>query len=493
MAKKDKDKPREPAVPERGATARSALYDAIRPRALAPREISRRTGLSEKALPDHLEHLGKSLHRSGERLAVHPAECLACGFVFEGRGRLTTPSRCPTCKSERVSPPSFGIEGRRADGAHAAEPAPGLDPAPRTRDDGEAMAAGSTTLRDVLQQAEIAAGAVVFATANAGGDQASGAGALGSAVDAAREGRRAAVVLTAGELLASLGALHAAARERAPILVHVLGDHDASTVRLGRDEIAPALDVGAGVVVTWSAQESVDLTLAARRAAEDAETPFVLVSDGGGLVMSMPGAGLVEKFLGAKRADGSRNGEGSAVDWKRRERGFAARAPFALAGAMRELGELTGRALGPVERYETADAEEIVVAVGQGFAAARAAAEALRAEGRRVGAVGVRVLRPFFASDLVKAVGRARAVAVIEPLDVALAPAGPLATSLKAAFADALTWAPGFPGVGHIPTVVSVVFATITGTVTAAEVRAALVELGSGDRAKRLIVLGSES
>ncbi len=163
---------------------------------------------------------------------------------------------------------------------------------------------------------------------------------------------------------------------------------------------------------------------------------------------------------------------------------------------MRELGELTGRPLAPVERYETADAEEIVVAVGQAFPAARAAAESMRREGRRVGAVGVRVLRPFFPSELVKAVARARAVAVIEPLDVALAPSGPLATSLKAAFADAITWAPGFPGVGHIPPIVSVVFATFVataGAVTEREVREALGELPAGDRAKRLLVFGSDT
>jgi pyruvate-ferredoxin/flavodoxin oxidoreductase len=100
-------------------------------------------------------------------------------------------------------------------------------------------------------------------------------------------------------------------------------------------------------------------------------------------------------------------------------------------------------------------------------------------------------------------------VAVIEPLDVALAPAGPLATSLKAAFADAITWAPGFPGVGHLPPIVSVVFATLgshggspgapgsaakppVGVVTEREVREALGELLAGDRAKRLLVFGSD-
>ncbi len=225
----------------------------------------------------------------------------------------------------------------------------------------------------------------------------------------------------------------------------------------------------------------------------------MLITDGGGPVMALPGSGLIGKFLGTAR--GAR-AEAAPEDLdpherrlrdKRAERSFAARVPFALAGAMRELGDLTGRPLAPVERYQTEGAEEIVVAVGQAYPAARAAAESLRREGRRVGAVGVRVLRPFFPAELVKAVSRARAIAVIEPLDIALAPCGPLATSLKAAFADAITWAPGFPGVGRIPPIVSVVFATLDGGVTEAQVREALAELGAGDRARRLIAFGSDS
>ena len=360
--------------------------------------------------------------------------------------------------------------------------------------------ASSDDPRDVVLQAESAVSAVIFGTASIHGERhvrvASGAEALSAAASAAHEGKRAAAVLSSSELLGAIESLHAVARGRAPIVVHVLGSapgvaalHEGHTP--GRDEIAPLLDVGAGVLVTWSAQESVDLTLAARRAAEDAETPFVLVTDGGGPVMALPGSGLVSKFLGARiePATGARDG----VAGKRTERNFAARAPFALAAAMRELGELTGRPLGPVERYQTADAEEIVVAVGQAYTAARSAAEALRRDGRRVGAVGVRVLRPFFPGELVKAVSRARAIAVIEPLDVALAPSGPLAGSLKAAFADALTWAPGFPGVGRIPLIVSVVFATLEGAVTEREVGEALVELAAGDRARRLIVFGSDA
>ena len=48
-------------------------------------------------------------------------------------------------------------------------------------------------------------------------------------------------------------------------------------------------------------------------------------------------------------------------------------------------------------------------------------------------------------------------------------------------------------GVGRIPPIVSVVFATLAGAVTEGEVREALAELPAGDRARRLIVFGSDT
>jgi pyruvate-ferredoxin/flavodoxin oxidoreductase len=358
--------------------------------------------------------------------------------------------------------------------------------------------------RDVVLQAESAVSSAIFSSGPAGpatpaaGDRhagvtavATGAEAILAAAAVAHEGKRAAAVLLPSEILGALAALHAVARARVPLTVHVVGG--ARGLCPGRDEIAPTLDAGAGVLVTWSAQDTIDLTLAVRRAAEDSETPFVIFTDGAGPVMSLPGAGLVHTFLGAGSVRKATALVHDPVAGKRAERSYAARVPFALAGAMRELGELTGRPLAPVERFETADAEEIIVAVGQAFVAARAVAQGLRAEGRRVGAVGIRGLRPFFAADVVKALARARSVVVIEPLDVALAPAGPLATTIKAAFADALTWAPGFPGVGRVPPIVSAVFATLDGPVGEREVREALAETAAGDRARRVMVFGTDA
>lgn len=100
----------ETSVPERGATQRSAVREALLGRALTPREISSRASIREKDVAEHLEHLDRSLRRQGERLIVEPARCLACGAEIGGRGRFTTPSRCPECRSERVAPPAFRVE-----------------------------------------------------------------------------------------------------------------------------------------------------------------------------------------------------------------------------------------------------------------------------------------------------------------------------------------------------------------------------------------------
>jgi len=60
---------------------------------------------------EHLSHAIRSLE-PGERLGEAPAACLACGFAFRKRERLTTPGRCPRCRTERIRPAAFWVERR---------------------------------------------------------------------------------------------------------------------------------------------------------------------------------------------------------------------------------------------------------------------------------------------------------------------------------------------------------------------------------------------
>jgi predicted Zn-ribbon and HTH transcriptional regulator len=100
-----------PESSARQATVRAALREALRAGPLTAHELSARVGVPERQVAEHLEHLGRSLRAAGpERLRVEPARCMACGFAFKKRDRLSRPSRCPVCRSQRLDPPRFAIE-----------------------------------------------------------------------------------------------------------------------------------------------------------------------------------------------------------------------------------------------------------------------------------------------------------------------------------------------------------------------------------------------
>ncbi len=100
----------ERGAPARGETVRATLRDLLRKGPATARDLSTLAGIRERDVAEHLAHLARSLAPRGERLAVEPAACLACGYVFSGRTRLTRPGACPECRSTRIDPPAFRIE-----------------------------------------------------------------------------------------------------------------------------------------------------------------------------------------------------------------------------------------------------------------------------------------------------------------------------------------------------------------------------------------------
>lgn len=92
---------------------RQALRRALEQDRFTARELSAELGVPEKDVAHHLEHLQRSLARERRRLAVEPAECLACGYRFTRRRRLTRPTSCPECRATRIAPPAFSVEADR--------------------------------------------------------------------------------------------------------------------------------------------------------------------------------------------------------------------------------------------------------------------------------------------------------------------------------------------------------------------------------------------
>ena len=95
---------------ERTRTVREAIREELLRGTATARELSERVSIREKDVAEHLEHLEKSLRARGERLVVEPATCIACGYAFARRSRLTRPGSCPECGSTRIDPPAFRID-----------------------------------------------------------------------------------------------------------------------------------------------------------------------------------------------------------------------------------------------------------------------------------------------------------------------------------------------------------------------------------------------
>jgi pyruvate-ferredoxin/flavodoxin oxidoreductase len=315
---------------------------------------------------------------------------------------------------------------------------------------------------------------------------------VGRCADAALQGERVALLARAADLARARSELARIATLRLPVVVHAFAEPGGEGTPPSDAGVAPALalaDLPWGMLLPSGAPEATDLALIARRAAEDSGRPFFLVHERSFAhhvePVAPPSPELCDAFLG-RPSSGVRPSLGDGG-----ERALAARVPFALASAMREFEALTTRRHDVIERAPAVDASVALVGAGTLGDSLLADIDRLRASGHDVGAVRVVAWRPFPGPRLVKALCRALAISVLDGADDPLASSGPLARELKAAFADALTWAPDYPGIGRIPRIVAGVVAPRR-EIDATDLDALVLNLLADERGKRTFVLGGD-
>ena len=96
-------------LPQRKETVRRKILALLSDRPLTARQISAHVGISEKEVIAHLPHVQKTAGTLKGHLAVTPAKCRQCGFVFRKRERTKKPGRCPICRGESISEPLFSF------------------------------------------------------------------------------------------------------------------------------------------------------------------------------------------------------------------------------------------------------------------------------------------------------------------------------------------------------------------------------------------------
>jgi pyruvate-ferredoxin/flavodoxin oxidoreductase len=306
--------------------------------------------------------------------------------------------------------------------------------------------------------------------------------------------------------------LYTIAGKRLPVVFHIgaraLTSHSLN-IHAGHDDVCGVSDCGWGMLVGRNAQEATDLALIARRAAEDAQTPFLNIQDGFLTTHTvesvfLPEPELMEKFVGPPSEhivnlfdpsnpllSGPVQNQDAYMKGKVAQRFYYDRLSKCVRDAMAEFERLTGRSYGPVDSYRLEDAEVAIVGMGTMLETAKATVDWLRStRGIPVGCLHVTALRPFPGPELVRALGRLKAFAVVERMDNPPAQSNPLTAEIKAAFSDALSGAEGYESVDVAPTIFSGIAGLGSRDVRPGDFIAAVKHMAQEAGARRLFVLG---
>ncbi len=112
------------------------------------------------------------------------------------------------------------------------------------------------------------------------------------------------------------------------------------------------------------------------------------------------------------------------------------RAKKVILDVGKKFGDKTGRYYGFFETYKLEDAETALVLIGSSAGTARAAVDTLRAQGRRVGMLKLRVFRPFPFEEIAQALSGCKAIAVMDKAESFSAAGGPLFAETRSALYD---------------------------------------------------------
>ncbi len=303
--------------------------------------------------------------------------------------------------------------------------------------------------------------------------------ALASATGAALAGRRASVFLSGPDLMQCRDLLEQAAGRRVPLVVHTVlrapGAH-AQAIGTGHEPLHALDGLACVKLIASNAQQAVDLTLIARRAAELALTPVVVAMDAEQTALAvqdvvLPDDRLAHAFLGAPADVIQSPGAAQRIifgDTRRRvPRLYDLDHPMLLgplqgpevwalgAGAAtvhlgRDLARVldeaveafaaqTGRRHEPLRLHRTADARTALIAQGSLVETAIAVADWAREHAHaRVGVIGITRADPLDEAGLCRALKGVRTACVLERVAFPPGADGPLMRRVRAALERAI-------------------------------------------------------
>lgn len=274
-------------------------------------------------------------------------------------------------------------------------------------------------------------------------------------IGAAAAGGRAISATSSCGLALMYELLYVAASSRLPIVLAVSTRALSGPININNDhsDAMGARDAGWIQIYAENNQEVYDNYVQAFPIAEAVRLPVMICMDGFITSHAVENIELLEDgevkgFVGEYHPEHSllKAGETMAVgpydvthyyfEHKKQEAEAMKAAKGAILEQGKRFGKMTGRTYGFFEEYCMEDAEEALVLIGSTAGTAKATVDQLRAQGKKVGLVKLRVFRPFPAEELAQALSHCKAVAVMDKSEGFSACGGPIFAETRSALYD---------------------------------------------------------
>lgn len=274
-------------------------------------------------------------------------------------------------------------------------------------------------------------------------------------IGAAAAGGRAISATSSCGLALMYELLYVAASSRLPIVLAVSTRALSGPININNDhsDAMGARDAGWIQIYAENNQEVYDNYVQAFPVAEAVRLPVMICMDGFITSHAVENIELLEdgevkNFVGEYHPEHSllKAGETMAVgpydvthyyfEHKKQEAEAMKNAKQAILDQGKRFGQQFGRTYGFFEEYCMEDAEEALVLIGSTAGTAKAAVDQLRAQGKKVGLIKLRVFRPFPAEELAQALSHCKAVAVMDKSEGFSSCGGPIFAETRSALYD---------------------------------------------------------
>ncbi|NLY20516.1 MAG: pyruvate ferredoxin oxidoreductase [Tissierellia bacterium] len=281
--------------------------------------------------------------------------------------------------------------------------------------------------------------------------------AMSACIGSCAAGARTVTATSSCGLALMWEALYLAASNKLPITMAVVNRALSGPININADhsDSMGARDSGWVQIYSEDNQEAYDNYIQAVRIAEhkDVQLPVMVCQDGFITSHAVTNLNLLEDevvkdfvkeyepemFLlnsGAPMSVGPYDTQHHYMEHKRQQAQSMNDAKEVILQVAEEYEKISGRKYGLFETYKLDDADVALVIINSAAGTAKDAIDELRAEGKKVGLLKIRVFRPFPAEEIAEALKHLKAIAVMDRSEGFSSQGGPVCAEIKSALYD---------------------------------------------------------